>query len=120
MPPAVDEGFWLLQAVTDFQARNQGSTENSQNVGRPVLLGTLFGLLMLLTLAAGVLAAIGRTPRMAAFVVLLLWVVTGVVLVVGAGAPIHCRMGAYSRCTSRGRARCAVATAVKQSRDQVN
>lgn len=83
--------------MADFQARNQGSTENSQNVGRPVLLGTLFGLLMLLTLAAGVLAAVGRTPRMAAFVVLLLWVVTGVVLVVGAGAPIRRprRMGAY-------------------------
>ena len=64
-----------------------------------MLLGTLFGLLMLLALAAGVLAAVGRTPRMAAFVVLLLWVVTGVVLVVGAGAPTQylCPHGGLTR-----------------------
>jgi ABC-type Na+ efflux pump permease subunit len=52
---------------------------------RPVVLGTLFGALMLLALAAGVLAAVGRTPRAASAVVVLLWIVAGIVLVVGAG-----------------------------------
>ena len=79
-------GHRLLQAVASYQANNQPSSENFQNVGRPVALGSLFGAVMLLALATGVLAAIGRTPRMLSFVVVLLWLVTGIVLVVGAGA----------------------------------
>ena len=88
-----------VQAVAKYQADNQPSSENFQNVGRPVALGSLFGALMLLALATGVLAAIGRTPRMLAFVVVLLWLATGIVLVVGAGARCHtwspcvCRIG---------------------------
>lgn len=76
--------------MANYQANNQPSSENFQNVGRPVALGSLFGAVMLLALATGVLAAIGRTPRMLSFVVVLLWLATGIVLVVGAGACQSC------------------------------
>ncbi len=81
-----EAGPGARQAAADFQARNQPGSENAQKVMRPVVLGTLFGALMLLALAAGVLAAAGRTPRAASAVVVLLWIVAGIVLVVGAGA----------------------------------
>ncbi|KAK9846274.1 hypothetical protein WJX81_000669 [Elliptochloris bilobata] len=87
-----------LQAVADFQAKNQPSSENFQNIGRPVVLGTFFGGLMLLTLAAGVLAAVGRTPRLAAFVVIMLWLAAGVVLVIGAGGLLGARGVAGDGC----------------------
>ena len=83
--PGDGDGTW--QAVANYQASNQPSSENFQNVGRPVALGSLFGAVMLLALATGMLAAVGRTPRMLAFVVILLWLAAGLVLVIGAGVP---------------------------------
>ena len=65
-----------MQTLVTVQSYN-GTANNVNNIYRPLAIGLLFGLIMLAALLVCVVACIGRTPRLAAFLLVILWIFSG-------------------------------------------
>ena len=77
----------LLQRIEHFESNNVKSmTIQAQNVWRVLAVALFFGLLIFFGVLSGFLALLDRTPRLTATSTLFLWIWTGFVLFLGAGA----------------------------------
>ena len=75
----------VCQVINDI-FKQQPETEKMYKNYRVAALAVLFGLYAVVALIVGVLAAIGRTPRTTSGILLLFWLLTGFILVLGSGA----------------------------------
>ena len=74
-----------MQNIQKFQNRFEHKTKTAWQPWRPIVMAVLFGLLMLFAVIACCAAATGRFPRTAAALTLLLWIMTGIFFILGAG-----------------------------------
>ena len=73
------------QTLDQVQGYNN-TAHNVNSIYRPLAIALLFGLIMLASLLVCVCACIGRTPRLTAFLLLILWLFSGAILFIGTGA----------------------------------
>lgn len=74
-----------VQRLDDFIGDYQGPTQAVENTWRYVALAVFFGLLILAATAGTLLGLGGRWARTAAFFVLMLWLLTSLLMLLGAG-----------------------------------
>ncbi|KAK9810263.1 hypothetical protein WJX72_007562 [[Myrmecia] bisecta] len=74
-----------VQAMHNLEVDYKHQSERAESLWRYVVLSVLFGLLVIFSALAGVLAIIGRTPRLTAAFLCLLWICSGLILILGAG-----------------------------------
>ncbi len=75
----------LLQNIQKAQNRYEHKTMVGWSPWRPIVLAVLFGLLMIFAIVAGLTVIWGRFPRTTAAFTLLLWIMTGLFFILGAG-----------------------------------
>ena len=80
-----------LQTLASVQSY-QHTANNVSNTYRPLAIGLLFGLIMLASLLVCVCACIARTPRLTAFLLVILWIFTGAIFFIGSGEPCLCAL----------------------------
>lgn len=90
-----------LQKITSVQDRYQHKTQVAWNPWRPIVIAVLFGLLMLFAVIAGCTVVTGRFPRTAATFTWLLWIMTAIFMILGAGKFLSsaCWSGHCSSCS---------------------
>lgn len=86
----------LLQRITDLQNRFEHKTQVAWNPWRPIVFAVLFGLLMLFAIIAGCTVISGRFPRIAATFTWLLWLMTAIFMILGAGKQPTCCQPTWS------------------------
>ena len=90
------EHVLCLQRITSVQNRYQHKTQVAWNPWRPIVFAVLFGLLMLFAVIAGCTVVTGRFPRAAATFTWLLWIMTAIFMILGAGQCLHHRTMTHS------------------------
>lgn len=75
-----------MQTLIQVQGYNR-TAHNVNSIYRPLAIALLFGLIMLASLLVCVAACIGHTPRLTAFLLLILWIFSGAILFIGTGTP---------------------------------
>ena len=100
-----------MQTLASVQGY-QHTASNINHIYRPLAIALLFGLIMLAALLVCVCACVGRTPRLTAFLLVILWILTGAILFIGAGLPWQ---EAVLDCTASTPA-CAAWAGTKQGR----
>ena len=75
-----------MQTLNDV-AGYKGTADNINHTYRPLAIALLFGLICLACILVTLCACIGRTPRLTAFFLVILWIFCGFILLIGAGKP---------------------------------